>query len=191
MKIEQIIGAEAVGKMKAGRRVGDKAKAKARRRAERSAAVEANRWDDREGKARPTPERRAKGGFVLIDGSEMGVAVAVDRLATALDRLAHMGQITAEQAEAGHDFAALLYRTRLTAAPRDSIDNTPRGWDGDDDEAATHAQVRDWRERSQILAAIGRPAFSEMRRVCVDGHPPRRISVLREALSYCAKIWGY
>ena len=52
-----------------------------------SAAVVLENWRDKDGKARPTPERPNRGSFILIDGDDAGVAIAIDTSVTTLDRL--------------------------------------------------------------------------------------------------------
>lgn len=163
----------------------DGIKAEAKRQ---SAAVEANNWADREGKARPTPERLRKGDFVLRDGEDAGVTFAVDQSVTELDRLRKSGIITPDQSQGGHDFAALMDRTRLTSPGRSCLNFDPVGYDGD--AAPSHTAERDTRERAEIYMACGVAAFAELRRVCCDHHAPSNIIMLRRGLDTCAKFWG-
>lgn len=158
------------------------------KRAEESAAIQANIWADREGKARPTPERLAKGDFVLRDGDDAGVTVAVDQEATELDKLRNAGAITPDQAQGGQDFAALLERTRLTSPGRSCLNFDPAGYDGD--EAPSHTAERDARERAEIYLACGMATFAELRHVCCDLYPPRNLIRLQAGLNICAKFWG-
>ena len=155
---------------------------------QQSAAVEAAIWTDRDGKARPTPERKAKGDFVLRDGDDAGVTVAVDQTVTELDRLRNRGVITPDQAQGGHDFAALLDRTRLTSPGRSCLNFDPVGYDGGDTQS--HSAERDAQERAEIYLACGVATFAELRSVCCDMHPPRSLIRLRSGLSLCAKFWG-
>ena len=157
-------------------------------KAEKSAAVQAANWEDRDGKARPTPERQAKGNFVLRDGELAGVTIAVDEAGTILDRLHRGGQITADQCQGGHDFAALLERTRLGSRGRSCLDFTPVGHDGDAE--PTHAELRDTNERWRLHLQCGAVTWREMRRVCSEGEPARDSIRLRDGLDRCVAMWG-
>lgn len=172
-------------KKAAKKAIKDAAKKKAQ---QQSAAVEAAIWDDREGKARPTPERRAKGDFVLRDGDDAGVTVAVDQNVTRLDSLRKRGIITQDQAQGGHDFAALIERTRLVKETRSCLNFDPVGYDGGDVE--NHGAERDERERAEIYLACGTITFAELRRVCCDQDAPRSLIRLRAGLTLCEKFWG-
>ena len=160
----------------------------ARRRAnekETPPAVAANIWEDRPGKARPTPERMAHGAFQLRDTEDAGITVAVDTAATQLDRLAARGTITDEQAQAGHDLAAILYRTRLGSAGRSCLDMTPVGPDTDD-APETWQEKRDREQRTRIwLKCRGPFIWPELVRVCREDQPARKIDALRHGLDVC------
>lgn len=162
-------------------------KREARKARKSSPAVEAGIWDDRDGKARPTAERRAKGAFVLRDGEDAGVTVAVDEAATVLDRLARRGIVTSDQRDAGHDFAALMQRTQLTKQGRSCLNFDPVGYD---DSEPTHAEMRDAAERWRLYMACGAEVWREMRRVCCDGEPVRSLDRLRAGLDHCVKMWA-
>ena len=156
---------------------------------ELSAAVTAENWDDRpeSGKSRPTPQRMAKGVFVLRDGEDAGVTVAVDENATMLDRLCADGVIEPAQRDGGLSLAALLHRTRLTKEGRSCLDFSPVGHDGGGE--PTHAELRDSQERAEIYLACGVATFRELRSVCLEGHTPRNINRLRSGLDICARFW--
>lgn len=151
-----------------------------------SAAVAAEIWDDREGKARPTPERRAKGAFVLRDGDDAGITVAVDECATMLDWLARSGIITQEQCAAGHSLAALLERTRLVSGSRSCLDFDVGGYDSSE---PTHGELRDERERAILHERCGRGVWLELRRVCHEGQRPHSPMRLSQGLTVCARFW--
>lgn len=168
-----------------------KARSKAARRAARkaeSAAVAAQIWEDREGKARPTPERLSKGAFVLRDTEDAGVTVAVDEAATMLDRLGRAGVITPEQVQAGHDLAALLERTRLVSGGRSCCDFSPVGHEGNAE--PTHGELRDHRERAELHERCGHAVWADLRRVCHEGQRPHSPMRLSEGLTICARFWG-
>lgn len=158
-----------------------------RMRQEASAAVVADIWQDREGKARPTEERRRQGSWVLRDGEDAGVTVAVDEHAHVLDQLAAKGIIDSDQQQAGHDFAALLERTRLVAGGRSCLNMDPVGHEGDAE--PTHGELRDAAERRDLNQRMGAWVWSEMRMVCHQGFWPERLDRLREGLDVAAKYW--
>lgn len=164
--------------------------ARRKRRKTVAAAVAAQIWEDRAGKARPTAERRAKGKFVLRDGDDAGVTVAVDEGVTVLDRLALAGVITEDQRQAGHDLAAVLYRTRLGSTGRSCIDMSPVGYEGDDLEE-THQEVRDRQQRAQVFQRCRGPwVWPELVRVCRDDQRPRSIEALRDGLDVAVAVFG-
>lgn len=174
---------------KAAKDARKKARQRERRAAkqELSAAVSADNWEDRPDKARPTKQRRDKGAFVLRDGDDAGVTVAVDEAVTVLDRLCSSGQITTDQRQGGLDFAALMERTRLVGAGRSCLNFEPVGHEGDHDDWQTR---RDEQERQELYLACGMAVWAEMRRVCHEGKRPRRIDHLRTGLGLCVKFWG-
>lgn len=165
---------------------------RAARRAEKKAqmqAAAAERWADRDGKARPTPERRAKGAFVLRDGEAEGESFAVDEAATVLDRLAMAGVINEDQRQGGIDLAMVLHRTRLGHQGRSCCDFTPTGYQ--DDEPETHQQQRDRQQRAQVYASCRGPwVWPELYRVCGEDQQPRHIESLRAGLDVCVKVFG-
>ena len=160
---------------------------KKRRAQQTSIAATADVWVDRDGKARPTPERRAKGMFRLIDGEDAGVTVAVDQCTTMLDWLALRGHITGDQAQAGLMLAGLLDRTRLVGQGRSCLDFSPVGHDGDE---VSERQMRDEQDRAEVYLGCGTYTWAELRRVCQDGLRPTDMDRLRTGLDFCAKFWG-
>lgn len=144
-------------------------------------------WSDRDGKARPTPERRAKGCFVLRDTEDAGATVAVDEEASMIGRLQRAGIITATQAHAATDLAALLERTRITSRGRSCLDTTPIGHEGDAE--PTHGELRDAQERAEIYLSCGVAIWRELLRLCQDDDRPRNIGLLRQGLDICVRYW--
>lgn len=185
---QQVAASGALSKAEAAKRdKRHKKRARQRAKREKSAAVAAEIWADRDGKRRPTEERRQKGAFVLRDGDDAGVTVAVDEAATCLDRLRIAGRITDEQCQGGQDYAALMERTRMISGGRSCIDFTPVGYDGG---GSDHAEARDSRDRAELYLACGMLTWAEMRRVCCDQHEPKDMARLRAGLDICAKFWG-
>lgn len=133
----------------------------------------------------PTDMRREKGLFACVELD--GTWVERDLHATMVDRLRDAGLLTNEQAQGGHDFAALMQRMQLVPAGRSCLDNSPRGFD--DQTEPTHAELRDERDRKELYLACGPLTWSEMRRVCVEQHAPRSLDRLRIGLDICAKFW--
>ncbi len=94
---------------------------KRRMKQEASAAVTADIWQDREGKARPTDERRRQGSWVLRDGEDAGVTIAVDEHAHVLDQMASKSIISSDQQPPGGGTtlgAAKPASATATAMPR-------------------------------------------------------------------------
>lgn len=159
----------------------DKAARRRQKRAERDSlriAAAAENWDDREGKARPTPQRRLKGVFSLRDGDEAGVSVAVDHASGVIDALAHANHITARQREAGHVFEEVSRGAIGSPAGRSCVDFTPAGYGDDDDEATAKAQAR-WASLRRVMSIAHR---QECMAVCWQGAKPHSLSRLRAAL---------
>lgn len=166
-----------------------KQKGKKARRAKQaqSIAVAADIWQARDGKDRPTDERRNKGAFVLRDTEDAGVTVAVDEQATMLDALHRKGIIDGDQLQAGVSLAMLLHRTRLGSPGRSCLDFSPVGYD---DSEPTHQELRDVQERAEIYLGVGMFTWAEMQRVCQEGQKPRDVKRLRDGLDFCAQYWG-
>ena len=152
-----------------------------------SIAVAADIWTPREGKDRPTEERRSKGVFVLRDTEDAGVTVAVDECATMLDELHSKGIINGDQLQAGVSLAMLLERTRLGGAGRSCLDFSPVGYD---DSEPSHQELRDAQERQEIYLGVGMFTFAELRRVCHENQRMRDKQRLTDGLDFCAKYWG-
>lgn len=165
-------------------------RAEARRRAAILAAVEVENWRDREGKARPTPERKRRGNLALHDGDDAGTRHAVDEGATLLDRLRIAALITDLQCQAGSTLAELLERTRLGSAPRSCLDFTPRG--RDDERPSSHAELRDLAERAALRRITGAPVWDLLRATCDEDRGPtdrRGLEQLRGGLNRVAAYW--
>lgn len=142
-------------------------------------AAAAEIWEDRDGKARPTPQRRLKGVFSLRDGDDAGVSVAVDQRACTIWTLLDLGLIDKRQAEAGEIFEEVARGGIGSPSSRSCIDFSPVGHDGDgDDDAAIRARSR-WRSLQRMLSPSDR---QECMAVCWQHVMPRSISRLRHAL---------
>lgn len=158
-----------------------------RKQKQTSIAVSADIWSPRDGKDRPTEERRSKGAFVLRDTEDAGVTVAVDEQATMLDALHRKGVIDGDQLQAGVSLAMLFHRTRLGAAGRSCLDFSPVGYD---DSEPSHQELRDAQERAEIYLGVGMFTWAELRRVCQEGQRVRDAKRLRDGLDFCAQYWG-
>ena len=189
----QQIAAASKSKVTAAKQVSKDNAKKTRQREKRgmkdatSAAVTADIWQDREGKARPAEERRRQGSWVLRDGEDAGVTMAVDEHAHVLDQLAAKGIIDSDQCQAGHDFAMLMERTRLVAGGRSCLNMDPVGHEGDAE--PTHSELREADERRDLNKRMGSWVWSEMRMVCHQGFWPDRLDGLHEGLDVAAKYW--
>lgn len=151
-----------------------------------SIAARADNWEDREGKARPTPERLSKGRFTLQDTDDAGVTVAVDGAVTELDRLLAAGVINADQCQGGHDFAALMYRTRLVSHGRSCLNFEPVGYE---DGTPSHQEIVDSRDRTELYLACGSFTWAELRRVACEDRKMTDAVRLKDGLTLCAKFW--
>lgn len=141
-------------------------------------------WDDREGNARPTPQRMTHAAFVLRDTEDAGTrcAVAVDDYL--LDKLCAKGLITADQNTAGWDYTRLHAANRLTSSGRSCLDFSPVGYDASLPDDTGKAQ--EWRE---LYLSLGVALNAECRRVCVDHHKPSDLALLRAGLDICVKFF--
>ncbi len=181
--VGQVVASGALGKAERARRkeeaVQSKRQERRKQREHLRIASAAEIWDDRDGKARPTPQRRLKGVFSLRDGDEAGVAVAVDGASCVIDWLAARGAITPRQREAGHGFEDAARGVLGSPAGRSCCDMTPVGHDGDgDDEAAIHARRR-WDSLRRMLIPADR---RELEAVCWSRHRPVSMDRLRRGL---------
>lgn len=136
-------------------------------------------WDDRDGKARPTPQRRLKGVFSLRDGDEAGVSVAVDGASCVIDALAARGDLTPRQREAGHGFEDAARGVLGSPAGRSCCDMTPVGHDGDDEDDAAIEAKRRWDSLRRMLRPADR---RELEAVCWSRHRPVSMDRLRRGL---------
>jgi len=147
----------------------------------------ADAWEPRPGrKDRPTPERRMKGKWGLLDTEDAGVRHAKDFEAHPIDSLEHRGVISNQQASAGRDFEALYRAAIQTPQTRDScLTWQPKGYESDDGNfAAVEA-----RRELYLFLGVARDRF--LRRVCVDHQEPkpRDIGILRECLNECVRFF--
>lgn len=144
----------------------------------------ADLWEDRDGNARPTPERMTHAAFTLHDTEDAGArcAVAIDDYL--LDKLCAKGLITADQKSAGWDYARLHASNRLTSSGRSCLDFSPVGYDASLPDDPGKAQ--EWHE---LYLCLGVAFNDECRRVCVDHRKPRDLSTLRAALDICVKFF--
>ena len=150
-------------------------------------AARVENWEDREGKARPTPQRIRKGVFSLRDGEDVGVTIAVDGASCVIDALATRGVISARQREAGHIFEEVARGAIGSPAGRSCVDFSPVGYDGDnDDEDAIRAQKR-WNSLRRMMRPQDR---QECMAVCWQRAWPSSINRLRSALDIVADWAG-
>ena len=169
---------------KAAKATASKAEKK-RRKQERSAAVAAQNWDDREGKARPTPERRSKGAFALHDGEDAGVTVAVDEVPDCLAALLASGAITKRQHDGGRAFAEAAFQNLGGPSQRSCLDIGAAGYDASDGDPDQH---REWRRLQRYTGG----AFGICLTVCWEGLAikPHALGLLRHGLTQAADWAG-
>lgn len=168
---------------------------KAQRKAEKeqadmeAAAAERERqWTDREGNARPTKERAAKGRVHLVETRDAGVKMALDEHASPLRRALFDGKLgmladgTTDGAEAamarararvdaGERFEALCRFVMGSPGPRSCLDFVPRGTGREPEHAA-----RVWAEYKGAVQAVGMQSAAVLVDVCWSqrGTGPRR-----------------
>lgn len=185
--IDRLVGQVAAsGALSKAERARRREEAKAARRSERrkqkqqdDQAARLETWVDREGKARPTPQRIRKGVFSLRDAEDAGVTVAVDSASCVIDALAERRVLTARQREAGHIFEDVVRGAMGSPAGRSCVDFSPVGHDGDvEDEDAIRAQRR-WSSLRRMLRPADR---QECMAACWQGQAPRSVERLRAAL---------
>lgn len=124
--VGQVIASGALSKAEKAKRRVEAAEARGKmKRIERERlriAAAAEIWEDREGKARPTPQRKLKGVFSLSDGDDAGVSVASDSASCTLDALAVRGDRDFTAADVAIYMAALkLIRASSNPSVRDSF----------------------------------------------------------------------
>lgn len=189
--VGQVIASGALSKAEKAKRSKDaaegqkKLKQATRERLRLAAAAEI--WEDREGKARPTPQRKLKGVFSLRDGDEAGVSVASDSASCTLDALAVRGVISAQQCEAGHIFEDAARGVMGSPAGRSCVDFSPVGHEGGEDEEAAAKAKRRWDSLRRIMRPDDR---RELLAVCWQGAAPRSMDRLRRGLDATANWAG-
>lgn len=137
-------------------------------------------------KDRPTPERRKKGEWILLDTEDAGIRHAKDTAAHPIDDLERRGVISGDQASAGRDFEALVRAATETEAVRDScLTWQPKGYASDD------GNVTAVRDRRELYLFLGVVRDRMLRRVCVDHEEPHphQVGLLREALNEAERFF--
>ena len=189
--VGQVIASGALSKAEKAKRremsAESRKKAKQAERGRLRIAAAAEIWDDREGKARPTPERKLKGVFSLRDADDAGVSVAVDSASCVIDAMAEMGAITARQCEAGHIFNGAARGALGSPSGRSCVDFSPVGHDGDDDDEAAVMADNRWNSLRRMIRPDDR---RELMAVCWQNAKPQRLEQLRRGLDATADWAG-
>ena len=141
-------------------------------------------WEDREGNARPTPERMTRAAFVLHDTEDAGVRRAVDPYTHILDQMLRDNLITQDQCDGGFGYAKLAAFNVAGATGRSCLDFSPVGYDANMPDDPGKAQ--DWRE---LYLSLGVALNAECLRVCHYGKRPASITALRAGLNICVKFF--
>lgn len=189
--VGQLVASGTLSKAEKAKRREEAAKARRTERRKQKQQDDQNarieNWTDREGKARPTPQRIRKGVFSLRDGEDAGVTIAVDAASCVIDALAARQVITARQREAGHIFEEVARGAVGSPAGRSCVDFSPVGYEGDhDDEDTVRAQKR-WNSLRRMMRPQDR---QECMAVCWQRAQPRSIHILRSALDVVADWAG-
>lgn len=152
----------------------------------------ADPWEDRDGKRRPTPQRRERGAFRLVPAEDAGVTYAYDDCSTPLRSAFTRSQISRRQIDAGEAFERLVRAVSGSPGPRSCLDFTPRGGDQSDPEWRAHAR----NEFVDLCRVMGQATSSVMLAVCHahQGTGPRslrrrRWQRLLEGLTAAADFW--
>ncbi len=122
----------------------------------------------------------------MMDDSNSGAFI--DQASTILGRLSICGVISMEQAQGGHDFAALMRRMQMVPEGRSCLDISPVGYQ--EYTEPSHAELRDKQDRDELYLACRMLTWHELRRVCVDQDRPKSIERLRKGLDLCVAFWG-
>ena len=166
----------------------EKRRRKLKRREERKADEHEQTWTPREGKDRPTPERRKRGQWAFVTTEDAGGKAARDMHAHPIDRLEHAGVISNDQASAARDFEDLYRACMEVGGTRDSTTIwEPQGHDSTDGPVEAKERYR------ELCRQIGIVRENALRQVCVFGYEPRRaaeIGALREALNEAGRFFA-
>jgi len=153
----------------------------------------AEQWADQPGRARPTPERRRRGSYRLVDGEDAGIRVAIDERSTPLRDAYASGKLTPRQLDAGEKFEELYRIVMGSPGPRSCLDWSPRGHSESEPEYAARA----WAEWKALGRSIPSASAAVMVEVCCLHQPtgrrcPNRARWRRlcEGLDGAAEYWG-
>lgn len=189
--VGQVVASGALAKAeKARRREDAKQSRKQQRKKERDQirlAAAADIWEDREGKAKPTPQRKLKGVFSLRDSDAAGVAVAVDSASSPIGALADLGAITDRQREAGDIFEDAARAALGSPTGRSCVDFSPAGHVGDNDDDIAVAASKRWDSLRRMISPQDR---RECMAVCWEHARPVSIDRLRRGLDAVADWAG-
>lgn len=160
-------------------------------RARRAEQIE--QWADQPGRARPTPERRKRGGYRLVAGEDAGIRVAYDERSTPIRDAYASGKLTARQLDAGEKFEELYRVVMGSPGPRSCLDWSPRGHSESEPEYAARA----WAEWKALGRSMSSEVAAVMFKVCCMHEPTRRRCesrkrwrMLCEGLDAAADYWG-
>lgn len=170
----------------AARKVAEKMRKK-RRRVEAYRCLSCGHWHVGRAQESKPPEHRLRAALVEEVGptperKRRGAWQAMRDVATCpIDRLAHVGAISRQQADAGRTFEAMCRAAREAPAIRDSLTLwEPKGHSSDDGPVAAKDRLR------SLEAALGRAVVARLVWVCVDHKEPRgavQLGQLREDLN--------
>lgn len=160
---------------------------------EQKRAELAHQWEDREGNARPTPERKARTVMRLVDGADAGVKIAYDDQSTPLRDCFVQGKIDEHHVTAGERFEALCRANMGSPSPRSCLDWSPKGHD----ETVTEYAVRARQALTEATHVLGLETSTVLMDVCYfhKGTGPRRPDARRwsrfvTGLNALAVLWG-
>ena len=150
-------------------------------------------WEARPGIDRPTPERKSRGVFTMVDGDSAGESYAQDMSSCPLQRLQFDGHITKRQCEAGIYFEAIARKRMGGPSPKDCLMSLHRvdggGWDEETPDEAIERDEESRAEWRSLVTLIRYNVQSELMRVCWEQGSLRSLPLLRSGLDIVADFY--
>lgn len=134
-----------------------------------------NEMQDRQGQARPTPERIAKGSYRVGETSRAGIRFVMDEDATPIRAAHRRGKLTRRQVDAAEAYEEHHTSVWGRGGSRDCLDTSPRG-------GASHesdSQQMRWASANRRLNALMALMDAKVAKVLFD------VCVNQEAIGDC------
>lgn len=141
-------------------------------------------WADREGNARPTPERREKSpDWILADAEDAGTSYALDQSASPILAARHSQQIDDLQWDAAERYAEIARAAKGSPNQRSCLNIDPIGYGEDGNEEAQEKYNELRRDMSFVC-------WREVDNVVWRENEIEHLEVLRAGLSEIVNILG-